>query len=60
MEYRSRGLGTALLGEGLRRLQDAGLSRAATLARLNGPAARFLYPKFDGAMMPATTPLLAA
>jgi len=60
MEYRSRGLGTALLGEGLRRLQEAGLSRAATLARLNGPAARFLYPKFNGAMMPATTPLLAA
>jgi GNAT superfamily N-acetyltransferase len=60
MEYRSRGLGTALLAEGLRRLQEAGLSRAATLARLNGPAAKFLYPKFGGAMIPATTPLLAA
>ena len=60
MEYRSRGLGTALLGEALRRLREAGLSRAATPARLNGPAARFLYPKFNGAVAPGTTPLLAA
>lgn len=59
MEYRNRGLGTALLAEGLRRLQEAGLSRASTIARRNGPVARFLYPKFEGAIMPAS-PLLAA
>ena len=48
MEYRNRGLGTALLAEGLRRLQEAGLSRATTIARSNGPVAKFLYPKFAG------------
>ena len=60
MEYRTRGLGTALLAEGLRRLQDAGLSRATTIARSNGPVARFLYPKFDGMVTAGNTPLLAA
>ena len=60
MEYRNRGLGTALLAEGLRRLQDAGLSRASTIARSNGPVARFLYPKFDGVIIPGASPLLAA
>jgi hypothetical protein len=60
MEYRSRGLGTALLAEGLRRLQEAGLSRATTIARSDGPVARFLYPKFAGVVVPGTPPLLAA
>jgi hypothetical protein len=48
MEYRNRGLGTALLGESLRRLHEAGLSRAAARAKINGPVAKFLYPKFNG------------
>jgi predicted N-acetyltransferase YhbS len=60
MEYRNRGLGTALLAEGLRRLQEAGLSRATTIARSNGPVAKFLYPKFAGVVVPGAPPLLAA
>ena len=60
MEYRNRGLGTALLGEALRRLREAGLSRAAAPAKRNGPVARFLYPKFNGTVVPCATPLLAA
>ena len=60
MEYRNRGLGTALLAEGLRRLQEAGLTRVTTIARGNGPVARFLYPKFAGVVLPDTPPLLAA
>jgi len=60
MEYRNRGLGTALLAEALRRLQEAGLPRASTIARSNGPVARFLYPKFAGAVVPGNSPLLAA
>jgi ribosomal protein S18 acetylase RimI-like enzyme len=60
MEYRNRGLGTALLGAALRRLQEGGLQRAVALARSNGPVARHLYPKFDGAVMAGASPLLAA
>ncbi len=60
MEYRNRGLGTALLGESLRRLREAGLSRASAHAKNNGPVARFLYPKFNGTVAPGTEPLLAA
>lgn len=60
MEYRNRGLGTALLGESLRQLREAGLSRAAAVAKSNGPVAKFLYPKFNGMVTPGTTPLLAA
>ena len=48
IEYRNRGLGTALLGESLRRLREAGVSRAGALTKNNGPAAKFLYPKFNG------------
>lgn len=60
MEYRNRGLGTALLGESLRRLHEAGLSRAAALTKGNAPVAKFLYPKFNGLLTPGATPLLAA
>lgn len=60
MEYRNRGLGTALLAEALRRLREAGLTRASTIARSNGPVAKFLYPKFAGAVVPGSSPLLAA
>jgi ribosomal protein S18 acetylase RimI-like enzyme len=60
MEYRNRGLGTALLGESLRQLRAAGLSRAAALTKDNAPAAKFLYPKFNGVVTPGDTPILAA
>ena len=60
MEYRNRGLGTALLGESLRQLRAAGLSRAAALTKDNAPAAKFLYPKFNGVVTTGDTPVLAA
>jgi GNAT superfamily N-acetyltransferase len=60
MEYRNRGLGTALLGESLRQLREAGLSRASALTKGNAPVAKFLYPKFNGVLTPDDTPLLAA
>ena len=60
MEYRNRGLGTALLEQSLRQLHEAGLSRAAALTKSNAPATRFLYPKFNGILTPGDTPLLAA
>lgn len=60
LEYRNRGLGTALLGESLRQLRAAGLFRAAALTKSNAPAAKFLYPKYDGILTPGDTPLLAA
>jgi predicted N-acetyltransferase YhbS len=60
MEYRNRGLGTALLWESLRQLREAGLTRAVAVAKSNGPVARYLYPKFNGTLVPGTSPLLAA
>ncbi|HEY3663479.1 MAG TPA: GNAT family N-acetyltransferase [Chthoniobacterales bacterium] len=60
MEYRNRGFGTALLGESLRQLHKAGLTRAAALTKSNVPVAKFLYPKFNGVLTPGDTPLLAA
>jgi GNAT superfamily N-acetyltransferase len=60
MEYRNRGLGTALLGESLRQLRAAGLSRAAALTKDNAPAAKFLYPKFNGVVTTGDAPVLAA
>ena len=60
MEYRNRGLGTALLEESLRQLRAAGLSRAAGLTKKNAPAAKFLYPKFNGVVTSGDTPALVA
>ena len=60
MEYRNRGLGTALLVESLRQLRAAGLSRAVALTKNNAPVAKFLYPKFNGVVTPADTPVLVA
>lgn len=51
-EYRSRGLGTALLHHSLTRLREDGLTRAGGLARVNSTAARFLYQKFGGVADP--------
>lgn len=60
MEYRNRGLGSALLGESLRRLHEAGLTRASALTQGTALCARFLYPKFNGVLVPNDRPLLAA
>ena len=61
LEYRNRGLGTALLGESLRQLREAGLSHAAARAKLNSPVAKFLYPKFNGTSSPYDpSPVMAA
>ena len=60
MEYRNRGLGTALLGESLRQLREAGLTRVGARARSSSLVAKFLYPKFNGTLTPDDTPLLAA
>ncbi len=46
-EYRSRGLGTALLHESLMHLKTAGLARACAVSKENVPASKFVYPKFD-------------
>lgn len=45
-EYRSRGLGTALLHESLAHLKTAGLAVAAGVCKDAVPASRFVYPKF--------------
>jgi GNAT superfamily N-acetyltransferase len=61
MEYRSRGFGTRLLESSLKTLHEAGLRRAVTMTKQSAPAARFLYPKFDGVLEPlAGSSLLAA
>ena len=60
MEYRNRGLGTALLAQSLRHLREAGLSHASARAKDNSPVAKFLYPKFNGTLAPDDTPLVAA
>ena len=60
MEYRNRGLGTALLAEALRQLREGGLTRASARAKDTAPVAKFLYPKFNGIATPDDKPLLAA
>ena len=46
MEYRNRGLGTALLHRTLAQLREAGLAQARGITKLNVPVAKFMYPKF--------------
>jgi hypothetical protein len=52
LEYRNRGLGTALLYESLRALRDAGLDTARGVTKQNLAAARFVYPKFGATSEP--------
>jgi len=47
VEYRNRGLGTALLYQSLQVLKDEGLRQAHGLSKVNAPSAKFLYPKFN-------------
>jgi predicted N-acetyltransferase YhbS len=46
MEYRNRGLGTALLYSSLCALRDAGLGTAHGITKQNLSASRYVYPKF--------------
>ncbi len=45
-EYRSRGLGSALLYESLAHLKTAGIEKAVGICKDNVPAGKFVYPKF--------------
>src|SRR5262245_10716539 len=47
IEYRNRGLGTALLYHTLMQLRQGGLAHVHGIAKENVPAAKFVYPKFD-------------
>ena len=49
MEYRNRGLGTALLYHSLKQLQSAGLERAHGITKENVVAGKFIYPRFGSA-----------
>lgn len=51
-EYRNRGLGSALLLESLRFLNQHGVSEARGLTRATSTAGRFVYPKFGGKVQP--------
>lgn len=46
MEYRNRGLGTALLYHTLAQLRQSGLEQASGVTKSNVPVAKFMYPKF--------------
>jgi N-acetylglutamate synthase-like GNAT family acetyltransferase len=46
VEYRNRGLGTALLHASLKQLKNAGLPRAKGICKDTAPATKFVYPKF--------------
>lgn len=47
-EYRSRGIGSALLAATLQALRERGASEAVVFTRPKSPAAKFLLPKFGG------------
>ena len=51
VEYRSRGIGTALLYHSLTTLRDVGLERAVGKTRRNGQAAKHIYSKFGSTMV---------
>ncbi len=57
-EYRNRGLGTRLLESSLIWLREAGLTCASGRALDYAPAAKFLYPKFNGVIARAETAAL--
>ena len=52
IEYRNRGLATALLAESLAYLRDAGLTTAHGLTKKDSPTAKFLYTKFGSTNSP--------
>jgi len=46
LEYHNRGLGTALLGQSLLALREAGVTTVRGVTKQGSAAAQFLYPKF--------------
>ena len=60
MEYRNRDFGTHLLERSLNLLREGGLARAIGLARELAPVTKFLYPKFNGVVLPQSNPVLLA
>lgn len=46
VEYRNRGLGTALLYASLLQLQSSGLTRVRGITKDTAPTSKFVYPKF--------------
>lgn len=52
MEYRNRGLGSALLHESLRFLKGAGLNEAHGVCKEMAPTSKFVYKKFGATSAP--------
>ena len=52
MEYRNRGLGTALLHYSLKQLREAGLDQACGISKDNVVASKFIYTKFGSVSAP--------
>lgn len=46
VEYRNRGLGTALLHASLQQMQSSGLARVHGICKDTAPTSKFVYPKF--------------
>jgi len=55
MEYRNRGLASALLTQSLLTLRDAGLPIARGVTKQGSPAAQFIYPKLGSVCAPPET-----
>lgn len=55
MEYRNRGLATALLAESLIALREANVPTAHGLTKRDSPGAQFVYTKFDSTSEPFET-----
>lgn len=51
-EYRSRGLGSALLYRSLLALREAGVLHAFGVTKSNSPATKFIYRKFNSTSAP--------
>lgn len=60
VEYRNRGFGTHLLAHSLATLRDSGVRHATAITKDGSPAAKFLYPKFNGVGVPHDFAPLAA
>ena len=56
IEYRSRGIGGALLGATLEALRERGVTEVFGQTRPKSPSAKYLYTKFGGKEVPVETP----
>ncbi len=52
MEYRNRGLATALLAQSLITLKEVNITSAYGLTKLNSPTSQFVYTKFGSSSVP--------